>query len=560
MTEFERLHQWLFPGDPLPPQQNPLELGASSDELIAEVAACTLVDQEWLESYIGLVARGLSGLGCLWYLHGATGTFKGGFGPTPGWFRLGFKEFVRQKMLSDKKERRLGIQEAMVYANPDAWEAGRISILLVYAGDRLCKDVTLRIGKLIREWVKGLDDDTIPGGAKAIIKEFDHRGTDAMWGWRISTHPYDVLTMSFNRAWTSCMRPPGLGNIEGKAPLGPLTDMAAGSAVLFIYASGAQQPCGRVIMRPALDGYGDPMILWPEAVKGAGPIASWMGVNHWAPVLERCLDGMPLKTIGLCRLGEASQALSRNIYDDVDQQYCYQPEKVYDEAYALLGQARWPESKLDVGALSHIARSYVDEFDIETRKAEPWTDIFDDELTYAPASITDAEELLMSLRNNELPDTELWSVLFTRAGFGDDPSTSPMFDDFIALAREHIESQVWDELLLLTATGPRYVLVFGVSPYTSGVDERVRGECAEKLRGDVWEHDADTPFPESFQKYTQFDFAASYDRWGEVETVAVVPEDIYDDLVFLPKFATAVIKMPGYQWDFSDWTIEGLDE
>jgi len=75
------------------------------------------------------------------------------------------------------------------------------------------------------------------------IKQFETR-EELTYNWRISTDIEDVLGMSHNRAWTSCMRP-GEDYAEG-----PLAEWEAGAAVVLYYRPGADQPCGRELLRP----------------------------------------------------------------------------------------------------------------------------------------------------------------------------------------------------------------------------------------------------------------------------------------------------------------------
>jgi hypothetical protein len=85
--------------------------------------------------------------------------------------------------------------------------------------------------------------------------------------YKITTAPSDVLTMSYGKNWGSCMSP------GGAAYLGPLTDVLAGSAVMYFYSVDEEktEPVGRIILRPAVDN-GQPVVLVSPVTYGFGPL------------------------------------------------------------------------------------------------------------------------------------------------------------------------------------------------------------------------------------------------------------------------------------------------
>jgi len=100
------------------------------------------------------------------------------------------------------------------------------------------------------------------GATPEWLHEFETREVDVRW--EITTDPAEVLGMSFDRAWTSCMRP------GGAYERGPLWDLMAGSALVLFFRPGADKPCGREILRPAVDKDGSPLIVRGGIIYGMG--------------------------------------------------------------------------------------------------------------------------------------------------------------------------------------------------------------------------------------------------------------------------------------------------
>lgn len=138
-------------------------------------------------------------LGCLDFLHRKSGAIKGD-SIVPEWLnRFSFDQVN--------------------------WSEGTVKI----------KGRVMKLGKWLRK----------QGAFQNEIHEFETRkGLEFVW--KITTSPEEVLSMSYDRAWTSCMRP------GGAFEYGPLWDCEAGSALILFYRPGASQPCGREILRPAI--------------------------------------------------------------------------------------------------------------------------------------------------------------------------------------------------------------------------------------------------------------------------------------------------------------------
>jgi hypothetical protein len=82
--------------------------------------------------------------------------------------------------------------------------------------------------------------------------------------WKISTDPNEVLEMSTNKVWTSCMRP------DGAYKFGPLDDYKMGTAIVLFYKPGADAPCGRTLLRPSVNMVGKPVIIHSGIIYGNG--------------------------------------------------------------------------------------------------------------------------------------------------------------------------------------------------------------------------------------------------------------------------------------------------
>jgi hypothetical protein len=368
MTDRERFIDWLLPDAAASSQRNPkwTELDPEVGALLHEVSCQSGVPLVWLADAAGLVVDGLAGLQCLWFLHGASGQVKTkGETESREWV---FDALRAPKAAAAKKLRKQiersgsdgggslnidvrwseGIVHEEQYATEADWMARRPS-----------KVRTTKLGKWLRKH----------GASSELRHAFETRELP-IWEWRISADPLDVLTMSFRRPWTSCMRPPDFAQDTfkeaGEAQYGPLTDMAAGAAILFWYRPGASQPCGRMVLRPALDrDFNEPTILWPgERAYGCGPTISAIDLQEMlAPSLP---EEMVVTAQYLCQLGSYGLALSRRVYSDVDNEFCGQSDESYLDAYGELGTAPWPEPKYAGHEMRSVAVRWRGELDTVT--------------------------------------------------------------------------------------------------------------------------------------------------------------------------------------------------
>jgi hypothetical protein len=412
MTTFPEFADWLFPGDDLSRQRNPdfHTLDPEVQNLLAEVECRSGIDRSWLARVAGLVVDGLAGLQCLWFLHGASGeVHKETFG-APGPLNI------------EKNALLLASEDRLEKKHPDKtvkvvmyWDEGYVEHRF-YTGysthaDKITKT---KLGKWLRK----------QGASQELRHAFETREMP-VWHWRISADPLDVLTMSFRRPWTSCMRPPDPeGQSAGEAQYGPLTDMAAGAAVLFFYRPGADVPCGRMMLRPASSGTGM-IVLWPgQRVYGCGP--TLVSADELEAMLRPYLEPhrIELHDTGLCWVGERGFALSRLVYSDVDNSFCRQSDEQYDAAYVLLDSLPWPESEfvgdqlrpealkwqgevgmdispeggLDVdiaGTIDSITGNFLEVYDLQQlwELSSELTDMIDDVLPNYDATISSDDDL-----------------------------------------------------------------------------------------------------------------------------------------------------------------------
>ena len=359
MTTYPEFYDWLFPGDELGPQRNP-DVPAAVVPLLEEVQCKTGVPLDWLEKTSQFVINGLAGAQCLWFLHGAKGTLV----EEPRTDEIGIP--TRHDELSHD----LALELMDLYAAHQSTKRGLATVdgtyfewadgYLIEVAPPNKKSRRLKLGKWLRKM----------GASEGLRKAFETRKL-GHWDWEVSAHPYDVLTMSFRRPWTSCMRPPDPegGKEAGEAQYGPLTDLAAGSAILFFSRPGAGQPCGRLMLRPAMAHYGiDPMIIVSgHRVYGCGPDVVPVGQlqQMLAPFLPSRPSAVDVTSQEpyLCSLGADGRALSRYIYSDTDHNFCQQSDEEYDKAYTALVDAPWPEPKLLMESSWSIAAEFQGEID-----------------------------------------------------------------------------------------------------------------------------------------------------------------------------------------------------
>jgi hypothetical protein len=328
---------YVFPGDAAPaPRRNSKKVQGDIDdgalEILRAVECQTGVPMNYLERAAGRVLQGLSGLRCLWFLHGLEGQVempgqRDRLTVEPDWVIPAIKKWMGSIGTGR------GRYEASAWTHD--WEAGLAEYTQWDNKTGRNRRVTIRLGKLFKD----------VGLATEYIKAFETRKKQgqAYWTWKISANPFDVLTMSFGRSWTSCMSPGGL------AEMGPLTDMAAGAACLFWYRPGAMEPCGRVILRPFIGRGGVCSINVAPSVKGCA--SEVFTATEFADELERIISkdlgaDVAVTVVSQCQLGTDGKGLSRGIYDDYSRKKCAQSDDDYDGAYQGLAELPWPEPNL----------------------------------------------------------------------------------------------------------------------------------------------------------------------------------------------------------------------
>lgn len=369
MTTFTDFHQWLFPGEAIPSRVKNPQIPDKVRPLLEEVAKCTGIPMSWIEKTAGLTVNGLAGLQCLWYLHGLSGEIEGDerkYDPDD-------ESRLPKEMRDLKTARWKELNEAHgwnshVFVRVH-WEEGVIEEAIQERGGYYDAPVdtpkakvrTTKLGK----WLKKR------GASQSLLHAFETREIYVpVWRWEISAHPFDVLTMSYRRPWTSCMRPPDpessdlIARRPGEHQYGPLTDLAAGSAVMFFYHPGAKKPCGRRMLRPVVvvdREEPNPMILDGGRTYGCGP--------HDIPVdtLDEFVfpvADIHVTTDSLCALGSGNgwgYALTRYVYSDTERGRsgeCGQTDEQYEDAYEMLARTGWPDPKLNMSKLRSLAEEY----------------------------------------------------------------------------------------------------------------------------------------------------------------------------------------------------------
>jgi hypothetical protein len=346
MATFSDFAAQLFPGDDII-ERNPTDVPDAIRPLLEEVASCTQIQLDWIERAANLVVEGLAGLQCLWYLHGLQGEVVQKSDRLHG-LPYSFPEPLRIELLALLQEyelaqfakamKKLKTSEARdkkldhyLAKHEMDWGAGYVEFHIF---DNI-KPRRMKIGK----WLSKMD------ASADLMKTFETRDMPS-WHWEISCNPYDILTMSHKRAWTSCMRP------HGEFEYGPLTDMAAGSAIMFFFRPGADEPCGRRILRPAVSQRDEPMVLDGGRTYGCGPA--------YLPELtpKQLRDVVLFQDRSLCPLGDDGRALSRFIYSDIEHEDCGQDSHDYALAYATLDSLPWPEISLDFTTIGAVAEEF----------------------------------------------------------------------------------------------------------------------------------------------------------------------------------------------------------
>ncbi len=185
---------------------------------------------------------------------------------------------------------------------------------------------------------------------KELMKEYSlYIDKRAKMVCKITSNPIEVLNMSYNRAWTSCMRP------DSTYYRGPKTDFIAGSALLLFFRKGSDLPCGREILRPAII-EDNPVIYRSVRIYGNGPLIS----NEF---LSEKLGCEVVRTIpGVL----TDNVLLDGCYDDNEQMGISQSEKLFKEVEQKLIEAfrsfnnNWINNKYSSynGAIKPISKEF----------------------------------------------------------------------------------------------------------------------------------------------------------------------------------------------------------
>jgi hypothetical protein len=551
MTTFPEFTEWLFPGDKLPRVANPPDTPPEMLPLLEEVAACTNIPLNWLENVAGLVIEGLAGLQCLWYLHGLRGEIAAEI-PTnkygiPNYLGNAFDRhtddlaselfhFLSKRTIDGGAlKKKFGGEASDVLID---WPGGRVLDMVAMPGEREFKIVrTLKLGKWLRK----------QGASKELMHAFETREMP-VWEWEISCNPYDILTMSHERPWISCMRP------GGEYEYGPLTDMAAGSALMFFYRPGAEKPCGRRILRPGVSSVGEnePLILDGGQTYGCGP-------EQLAP---RTITDMlfatsrvvvPVYRESLCDEGQSNGALSRYIYSDVDFTECSQSDEQYNNAYHFLDMVPWPPINLDFTTEQAVAESFKGLVEIETP---------DDPAQYE----WDAEEMAYQFFNYATTDRELedvyaayqdqprlrkWLQELLDADYADEDVPDYIADDIYRAGRWQIQDYLSDEL----NAAPTLMLALPPSAHwgkdvLNSVTQMEREYGAQRVLPDDVKSQIMGHLPLSKRWRERDDWTAWFDGdWNEVAEIIFIPT-VFDP--FIPESVQSMViahtEIPDYDW------------
>jgi hypothetical protein len=379
MADLRDFLAWVFPYQPIDFVPNQYgRLPTVVQETLDGISRDTKMPLDWLENTAALVMDGLAGLQCLWYLHGAEGTV-GVKAEAPDWVREVMSFAIREVKI-DEEEKRKGIV-SVHHAGPHGhmrsaidWQKGNFTLEKGYK-DRPPVTQTYKIGRWLERFIKYMEGSLPERKVHQMRYELKHRAKDNQMTWRISAHPYDILTMSYNRPWSSCMRP----HSDYKWQYGILSDLAAGSAIMFFYRHGADQPAGRIILRPALTPKGEKAIYSGRTVYGSGPKP--LPANQIERMLldARSVAGLgrvPVEDRDLCSAGDSGRALSRLIYSDIaGAGGCEQEEDDYDTAYARLSRAGWPPPALDIGELRSVAEDWKGKLDCDLEELQPHPEV-----------------------------------------------------------------------------------------------------------------------------------------------------------------------------------------
>ena len=259
---------------------NTITTNVTRDEFVNQITALLgEYCREWVVEHIQLLEMGVNTLGCLGFLHGKEGRVEDICSSRPLWLRRTFERWANKN------------EVGVFYSDANIdWGHGTIS------WPQNGKTRQMKLGKWLRK----------AGSSPDQIKEFETRPMES-WQWKISADLWDVLTMSHDRPWTSCMRP------EGMYEKGPMTDMRSGAAVLFWYRPGASKPCGREILRPVVKD-NQPMIARGGRTYGSGGSLSNKQLSESL--------GVPVIKVDL--MSEKVTGLIDEVYCDIGRNGCHQ--------------------------------------------------------------------------------------------------------------------------------------------------------------------------------------------------------------------------------------------
>jgi len=471
MDDFQDFAQWLFPDyDSSLIARNP-NIPKKVYPLLKEVAECTNIELSWIERVAGLVIEGLAGLQCLWFLHGASGTITvsdaqiGQFGVPRGMGGIGMElhQLIRTH-IAKTYERLLSRGRPVIldYGAQIEWDDGVLLERIRYAGPdekKKPKETRKRLGKWLQK----------QGASTKLQKAFKTRDLST-WEWKISASPYDILTMSHDRPWTSCMRP------GGEYQYGPLTDMAAGSAIIFFYRPGAKKPCGRRILRPNIYKLREE---WQGGILDGGRLYG-CGPNIEEIDIEKMIHReLPVARSPLCLEGRYGRALSRYIYSDVDHKECQQDDEEYEAAYQNLEQYDWPEPNLDFSRIRAVAESFkglieideIDEeeesFDVPDISSATHDHIID---TYESVGIFNALDdpaILADWISEYISDIQMWII------------PDHIFDDVYESVRESLISY------LIELVSNNKTMVFAVPPDLPSEEKHLLGKITSNMLSEL---------------------------------------------------------------------------
>lgn len=307
----------------------------------------------------------------------------------------------------------------------------------------------------------------------------------------------------------------------GAAELGPLTDMAAGSALMLFYRPGAHVACGRLVLRPVSD-EGSPGIVSGGTVYGSGP--GKIRPDKLAAMLAEATGiDMPVTNDELCPAGEDGEALSRSIYSDTDRDYCTQDQEQYDDAYEVLGGISWPQAALDVGDIKNRA-GHAREL-VESNEAGVLVDIARE---IAEFWGTEGQEgPLQNIRevyeNENLPSSADYDAAAEALGRElDDDEESQLS----SMVDERLE-EMWNETLA-SVRGTVFAILG--DPDDQGTwPEGVRidpGVGIYTLSNEMETYNCDHESPSWDAAYLNVDFPEDLDT-DDIEFFAIFPEELY---------------------------------